>query len=86
MGSKVEQECGRAARRRNRGACSFEILEGLDEEVPKLSGAMTRRRVDTSLGSVRRHVRDEPMAMRNPEDLMQYPRVDEIGVSTEFER
>ena len=87
VGAKVEHERGSAGRRRNPGACSLESRERLDEEMPKLSGAVPRRRIDPSLGSVRRDMRDEPMAMWNTENLMKRSGVDVHGISTdELER
>ena len=86
VAAEVKQERGRAGRRRNLGACSFKSRERLDEEMPKLSRAATRRRVDPSLGSVRRDVRSELMTVWNTENLMERPSVDVIGVSTELER
>jgi hypothetical protein len=86
VAAEVEQERGRAGRRRNLGACSFESRERLDEEMPKFSRVVTRRRVDPSLGSVRRDVRGEPITMWNTEHQMERPGVDVLVVSTELER
>lgn len=85
VATEVEHERGRAPRRRNLAACRFEGRERLDEEVPKLGRAVPRRRVDPSLGPVRRDVRGELVAVWNTEYLMERPRVG-LGVSTKLER
>ena len=85
VAAEVEHERGRATRRRDLGACRFEGRERLDEEMPKLSRAMPRRRVDSALGPVRRDMRGELMTMWNTENVMERPRVG-LGVSTELQR
>jgi hypothetical protein len=85
VAAEVEHERGPAGRRRNPGARDFESRERLDEKMPKLSRAVARRRVNSSLGPVRRDVRSEPMTMWNSQNLMERQGID-VGVSIELER
>jgi hypothetical protein len=85
VGTEVEQDRGPTGRCGDLVACRFERREGLDEEMSEFGGAVTRRCVHPSLCSIGCDVCDEPMTMRNSEDLMERSCVDVLVVSVEFE-
>jgi hypothetical protein len=85
VGTEVEQDRGPTGRCGDLVACRFERREWLDEEMPEFGGAATRRCVHPSLCSIGCDVCDEPMTMRNSENLMERSCVDVLGVSVEFE-
>lgn len=85
VGTEVEQDRGPTGGCGDLVACRFERREWLDEEMPEFGGAVTRRCVHPSLCSIGCDVCDEPMTMRNSENLMERSCVDMLVVSVEFE-
>lgn len=85
VGTEVEQNRGPTGRCGDLVACRFERREWLDEEMPEFGRAVTRRCVPPSLCSIGCDVCDEPVAMRNSENLMKRSCVHVLGVSLELE-
>lgn len=85
VGAEVEQDRGPTSRCGDLVACRFERREWLDEEMPEFGRPVTRRCVDPSLCSIGCDVGNEPVIVRNSENLMERSCIHMLGVSREFE-